>query len=277
MNPRELLKACQIPSVPIVLREILEATDNQAMTSAALEKLVLKDAGLSFQLLKTVNSSYFALRSKVKVVSQAIVLLGFPTIKNITAGLVLLETFSKMKKADQDYLKKVWQCSIETAGLVKFIAKKESKKNQENLVLAAMVHHIGHLILAQYFGDQYKRLCEGQLFPNCEAERVELGLTHASVGAELLQQWKFQEELVLLVGQHHDRKNFIEDKKQVDYLSLADQMILLLESNPGLLELRENELPPDLKNLLKCTETSWTDLSSSLRETSSEAGAFKRV
>src|SRR5689334_16021244 len=115
---KEILKICQIPAVPRTLQAILQALNEESTTSFQLEQLILKDASVSLNLLKLVNSSFYNLGQKVTSIQAAVVLLGYSAVKSLAASLAMLETFSKMKQVNREYLLKVWTHSMASARVI---------------------------------------------------------------------------------------------------------------------------------------------------------------
>lgn len=260
MNAIEILQACKIPSVPVKLHEILKAANDPSTTSSRLEKLVLQDAGLSMHLLKTVNSSLYFRQQAVKSLSQAIVMLGFPTVRSIASGLVMLETFSRMKALDQKHIVAVWDHSLATAKLVSLLSQGAPPKRRDELFLAAMLHDVGHLILSLHFGADYRPLIEQGGLPSPAVERERFGVDHAQIGGELLREWQFSDAVRELTLHHHDVDGFTGDQQSLHCIRAADLLEVQLTAKPAMLELEAAALPVDLSEAIRLSGGSWNVL-----------------
>lgn len=222
LDPSEVILAARIPAIPAALQHIMDIANQPSTTSTQLEQQVLKDPSLCAQILKMVNSSFYALVQRVTSLNQAIILLGQSTVKSIAASLIMLETVGNTRNVTQFYLQRVWNRSVGCSGIVALLGKKESAGFQQKIFLAALVHDIGHLILSSQFKDQYFKLVVNEEFPTPEAELTHLGVEHAEVGAALLKLWGFPMDLVELVRLHHTTDSSPQLQKEIDMLEIGD-------------------------------------------------------
>src|SRR5262245_42990140 len=74
---RELMTAQQLPSAPEVAQRMLVAVNREEARVQDLAKLIARDQSLTAALLRLANSAFFALRTKVTSIPQAVTLLGF--------------------------------------------------------------------------------------------------------------------------------------------------------------------------------------------------------
>jgi HD-like signal output (HDOD) protein len=257
-DPKAILSVAQVPSIPETLRQVLRACNDPATTSAKLERLVLKDPGLAIRLLRQVNSSFFFLPQRVTSVAQAVVLLGFPTVRAIAAGLVMIETFGRMKDIDPKYLSHIWGHSLMAAGMVPLLAGAADPAKRDDLYVAAMTQNSGHLILARHFQEPYHELRGLGEFPEPEFEEQKLGVNHAQISGELLEQWEFPREVVRLARTHHDDSE--SSTADIAVLRLADRLAEALRASPDFLDRRESDLPPGIAVALDDCGISWTQL-----------------
>ena len=69
-------RARRIPESRLGYIRLLHALSNPDLTVPQLEELIKRDAALCLRVLKTVNSAAFGLRSEVRSIREALVLLG---------------------------------------------------------------------------------------------------------------------------------------------------------------------------------------------------------
>lgn len=77
---------------------LLAAVNEQEVDFIELEEIIKKDVGLTYRLMKYINSSYFGLREEVSSIRQAVTLLGHRNIRRWTS-LIALEALSENKPA----------------------------------------------------------------------------------------------------------------------------------------------------------------------------------
>ena len=74
-------RARRIPEARLGYVRLLHAISNPDLTLSQLEDLIKRDAALCLRVLRTVNSAAFGLRSEVRSIREALVLLGLESIR----------------------------------------------------------------------------------------------------------------------------------------------------------------------------------------------------
>ncbi len=83
----------RIPSNKLVLLELLAELQNPDTSPAALERIAIKDAALTYRILKGINSAAVGLNREIRSLSQAIALMGTNELKR-WANLLLADSAS---------------------------------------------------------------------------------------------------------------------------------------------------------------------------------------
>ena len=179
---------------------------------------LVQEPGLVTHLLKMVNSAFYARPQKVDSIQQTIVILGMNTVRSIASGLVMINSFDNLSGVSKNYLQSIFEHSIISANMMNIFAGKESIKKREPLYLAAMVHDMGRLILAQYFGEAYMNITKEDLLPPIERENEMFEVNHSALGCELLDEWKFPDDVISIVRCHHNPETYEGDEKDIYYL-----------------------------------------------------------
>ena len=81
---KELLSSAQLPALPQSAIRLLELSQNPDNGPAEFAQPIESDPGLTGQVLKFVNSSYFGFSREISSVKLAITLVGIRTIKNFS-------------------------------------------------------------------------------------------------------------------------------------------------------------------------------------------------
>jgi HD-like signal output (HDOD) protein len=257
---RRVVEGAEIPSVPHVLQAILALTSDPASSSRELEERILTEPGLVAHLLKTVNSAYFGLPRKVASISQAIILLGFTSVRSIASGLILVDAFNHLPHLTRRYVLTVWTHSLACAGLTRILAGTRPRKKQDELFLAAMVHNVGHLVLAQYFHQKYDELAKVDPLPSVEEERRRFEVDHAEVGAALLEEWKFTKDITDLVGTHHQPESFKGEAMDINTLVVSEALSRKGANLKACLEQKEADVDVGILTILTALGWKWKDL-----------------
>ncbi|MEW6765697.1 MAG: HDOD domain-containing protein [Pseudomonadota bacterium] len=83
----------------LILLRILERLHDESETIAAIERLIVQDATLTYKLLRYINSASYALRRQIDSVREALGLVGTQTVRN-WASLILLSRLNEDKPAE---------------------------------------------------------------------------------------------------------------------------------------------------------------------------------
>lgn len=177
------------------IHRISSDPDSDAMH---LANEVLKDANLSTKLLRLSNSPYFNRSSgKINVISRAIILLGFDTVKNLTLTLKLIENFQH-ENPGIDMSKLLVRAYI-AAGFVRDMAIKCGIEDAEETYTCALLHNLGEILTAYFLSDRYleiQKLNREGTLDAVDNERAILGMTVSDVGKEVATSWDFAPRIV---------------------------------------------------------------------------------
>lgn len=78
----QIIRQKNVPSNKLVIIKLLNKLQNPELNFEELESILAQDVGLSYKLLRYINSAAFALRNEVHSIKEAIILLGIQNIKN---------------------------------------------------------------------------------------------------------------------------------------------------------------------------------------------------
>ncbi len=177
------------------IRRMSSDPDSDAMSVA---KEVLKDANLSGKLLRLGNSAFYNRGvGKISVISRAVIVLGFDTVKNLTLTLKLIESFQGANPSVD--MGKMLVKSYLAAGFVRDIADKCGVKDIEESYVCALLHNLGEITVAYVLPDEY--LCILELvrvegLRRAQAEQTVLGTSIARISQELATSWEFPPSVV---------------------------------------------------------------------------------
>ncbi len=224
-----------LPSFPSTHAEILKlAKSDDASSDDIADKLQL-DPGLLATMFKLVNSSAYGFNKQVKDLSLAVTLLGLEEIANL---VLAAQVFDKLGNYDDGAgldLKEFWRHSVGTAFVARAVARKLNTE-VESAFLAGMMHDLGKIILDRYFGDYYKAVFDvigGEDITILQAEKEILGVTHAAVGGQLAEEWKFPKNYLNAIAYHHDVRTAPRYQRLVCIIHLADVICRRLEYGNG--------------------------------------------
>ncbi|MCC6071990.1 HDOD domain-containing protein [Massilia sp. GCM10020059] len=192
-----------LPALPTIVLELIRTFDQPDVDVARLAETISHDQALAARTLRVANSSFYGLASKVKTINQAIMVLGFDTVRSLVAAGAIVHALPG-GGAHLD-LALFWRHSMATAVCARNIARR-TRLNQDYAFLSGLLHDIGRLVLATRFPQQYAAAMawrDQQDAWQVDAEQQVLGIDHQQVGLMLAETWKFPALIQRAIGNHH--------------------------------------------------------------------------
>lgn len=204
---RKILKEVkEIPPLPTVVTKVMQMTKDPEVSASDLNKVISQDQALTANILKLCNSAYYGLPRVISSVTQAVMYLGFHTVRNLVLTSSMQEVF-KNDRGGYGYAPNgLWLNSVACAVAAQAIAKKVRPGLNETAFTAGLLHDVAKVILARYASDQYDLISDtmkSQGLPFVEAEKKVLGFDHAVLGASIADSWNFPQDLIQSIGFHH--------------------------------------------------------------------------
>jgi HD-like signal output (HDOD) protein len=181
-----------IPSVPALYERIMETLRSSDASVQDVGRLIEQDIGMSAQILKLVNSSYFGVSKHIENVPHAVALLGLETVTSLVLGLHVLGGNSG-KAGDPAVMQEIREHSLQAVACARVIAAEDFDiAMRGHALLAAMLHHVGDLLLAVNQPDgcaRVRRMREEEHLAKSAAEQIVFGCTQAMLGAYVMGIW----------------------------------------------------------------------------------------
>lgn len=189
----------EIPPLPDVVVKVMQMSRNPDTTATDLTNIISKDQALTGNILKLCNSAHYGLPRVVSSLSQAVMYLGFHTVRNLVITCSVSNLFSSDRKIYGYEENGLWKNSVATAMVSEMLAKKVSREQADTAFTAGLMVDVGQLIIGIKIRDTADTILElivEQNMSDLEAEQQALGFTHTELGGLLVDQWNFPEELV---------------------------------------------------------------------------------
>lgn len=202
---RKLNSMRDIPTIPIVISQVLQALDNVDIRATHLANLIERDQTLATRVLQVANSPFYGFSGKISTIDLAVVIMGLNSIKEIVIGLVVQRLFARSKKSIIN-INDFWQYSLFCGSTARLLARKLGYKLAGEAFVTGLMHDLGILILANNFSYHFKKInaiCEQEDITLIEAEELVLGCNHGDIGAWLADKWNFPIHLVAAIQNHH--------------------------------------------------------------------------
>lgn len=203
----KVLSCPTLPSLPGVAVRVLELTRDRNVSMQSLAEAVRTDPALATKVLKTVNSSYYALSTPCPSITRAMSMLGLNTVKSIVLGFSLVD-FTKALGGNSgafDFTA-YWRRAICSAAGARSLAKSVRRVDPEEAFVAALVADIGMLACLSALRDDYVRAMKAAGDDHDRlsvTERELLGFDHAEAGGQLAERWRLPAQLTCAIAYHH--------------------------------------------------------------------------
>jgi len=239
MKPDEILKKLDsikdIPTLPTIIFELNELLQDPNTPITEISDIIEKDQAMSLRVLKLVNSAFYGIHKEVNDIGNAIVLLGFNTVRNAIVSLGVINSFSGIKSLEGFDISDFWKHSLAVAVVSKSLAGKTKIASPDSCFVGGLLHDIGKVILAQYFQDLFEKVWNAAKKENIsfyEAEKKEISIDHAIIGARLATNWELPESFIDVIRWHHDVRNDTESKKMILIIYLSDIIVNSYNADP---------------------------------------------
>jgi HD-like signal output (HDOD) protein len=203
---KQLLAGAQLPALPQSAIRLLELSQDQDNGPIEFAVPIEADPGLTGQVLRFVNSSYFGFSREISSVRLAITLVGVRTIKNFALWSAVFSLMPNPKCGPFD-LKSLWQDSLRRGLFARAMGKRLGLKDAEDLFAAALLQDMAVPLLAKELTPAYTELLTargGGQRRLSELERQRFGWTHADAAACMARNWSLPEEFAVLIEGHTD-------------------------------------------------------------------------
>jgi len=194
----------ELPTSPAVVSTVMGLTADLNTEVDHLSRVLSGDPALTAKVLRLSNSPFYGRARSVGSLNEAILILGFYTIRSLVVASSTYSLFRR--KTGSETSKILWDHSLATAMAVRIIARRIRHRQIEEAFIVGLLHDIGKLILFQKMHEPYCKIikrvrAEGRNF--AELEEEELGFSHGELGSIILTRWNFPEYLVNAVAFHH--------------------------------------------------------------------------
>jgi HD-like signal output (HDOD) protein len=273
MNVQEIetviLKSVNLPTMPHVAAKTMQLISNPNVNTKDLQKVIASDSVMAANILKISNSALYGCSREIKTISQAVVILGFRTLRNI---IVSASTSAMYKRKNQTFSlkdKMLWEHSICCSIASQIIAKKIRYSEPEEAFIGGLLHDIGIIVLDNCLGSVYEDILKeaynaGGSLINFELNHI--GYGHHQVGYIIMRNWNFAKSLQEAVGYHHNPDTECVDKTLTRIVSLANDFSYSLGHgwSKDIIEI-DYKTHPTVKNL-DLTETQIHEILSTTEE-----------
>lgn len=196
----------KMPPLPDVLTMVMQMTKDPDVSASQMNKVISMDQALTANILKLCNSAYYGLPRVISSVTQAVMYLGFHTVRNLVMTCTLQDSYASQLQGYGYPEGGLWKHSVSVAIASQVLCKKIRPGLNDTAFTAGLLHDLGKTILNKHVGGRFQEIAVLMQEKNIlmhEAEAEIFGFDHAIIGAKIADQWNFPPELVQAIGFHH--------------------------------------------------------------------------
>lgn len=196
-----------LPHIPRIVQELIESFRDDDVDVDEISGKVAMDQALTAKVLRLANSAHYGVSRTVSTPSDAVVLLGFNTLRTMVLASGVTGAFKAPEGFDQNAF---WRNSFSVGALSKWIAPYVADCDKETAFTCGMLHSIGGLLMRIVIPAECASIDEAEKMGGKRhaLENGQLGFTSADVGAELAKRWKFPEEMQeAIIGQNNPEQD----------------------------------------------------------------------
>ncbi len=220
----------KLPPFSPVLFKLMATLADEDVSFVELAALIEKDAVLSGNVLKLVNSAYYGRSGTVNSIRHAVSIVGMVRVRNMVLSLSISKTWSTLKLPSNWSPARFNRHSVAVGTMADLLAGNLPVPYSEGAFVGGLMHDIGKLLIAIAAPAEYEKVVsrvQAGATP-VESEQEVLGFSHPAISAALLERWKIPKPIQRAVEMHHSPDE--ADRRQMHLahvLSAADDYVNL--------------------------------------------------
>ncbi len=198
-----------LPTLPAIAVRLLNLTGAPDAKMQEVAQLIAADAALTSKVLTLVGSAAIGVRQPVTTVQQAVVLLGFDTIRNLVLSVKVFEAFqheSGAKPSGQFNRQEFWKHSLAVATAAEMLATRcRQHIVPSDAFVCGLLHDLGKVAFDTVMPKSFERVVEIATLTRgdiADAERRIIGLDHGVAGKRLAEAWNFPTLIMQVIWLH---------------------------------------------------------------------------
>jgi putative nucleotidyltransferase with HDIG domain len=217
-----------LPALAESRRRLMSASDAATVSSDELAAAIESDTALAIQVMRAANNGGGP-HGRTGGIRQAVDVLTAPRIREIVEGVDTYDPFEAPNALSACH-ERFRRHAVATRHAADRIADLARLPDRDELAVAALLHDIGRLVLAELHSG-FADTGDSSATPDerIRHERRELGIDHALVGAVLVRRWALSPKVAAAIKRHHSPKA----SGQAAAIRLADLVVHYASGDPA--------------------------------------------
>ncbi len=197
-----ILKTVDIPTLPPIAMKVMSLIQEDFASLSILEDTISRDQGFVTRLLRIANSPFYGQDRKIEDIKQAIMLIGFETLKSLILATALRDLHRKFGAFEQ----KLWEHSLGVGLCSSLLAMITQLAKPTEALVCGLIHDVGKTIInnsmPEFYPLLYEKIYEGNKTIK-DLEEETLSFDHTIIGSLISKKWKLPEKLEMVITYHH--------------------------------------------------------------------------
>ena len=235
-----LASGSELGALPQVVMRVIDLTADPKATPADLERVIGMDQALAARLLTLANSSYYGLPCRISSLREAVVFLGFKTVRNMAMTITTFNLFLGRSDTESLVRRAIWRHSVDTAQCAKAItgllpAALQEEIGADQAYTVALLHDIGKMAM-----DRSRHALFTAIVAMADAKRLRysqveiqaLPFHHGEIGAALAALWNLPPVVCEAILFHHAPRAAELNPRLAATVYLANEIVHFLQDTP---------------------------------------------
>lgn len=171
-----------------------------------LVNIIAKDPPIMSKVLGVANIVYLGAYKPITTVKDALLKIGFKTLKNIALSVSIFSLFKSSEEEKEKSYIRLFKHSIATGTICQIISENFLNESSDENFISGVLHDIGLFAIHYAFYEHFKKI-EQALSEESNLNKVEekiLGTTHPEIGKWLAETWGLPEMICDVIRYHND-------------------------------------------------------------------------
>ncbi|MGN6370990.1 MAG: HDOD domain-containing protein [Phycisphaerae bacterium] len=202
-----------LPTLPAIAMRLMTLTGTAESKIEEVVQLLSADQSLTGKLLSLASSAGMAGRMPITTVQQAVVRLGFDTVRNLVLSVKVFEAFQQRpaegsgEEAPSSFNRsEFWKHSLAVATAAELLAARcKPKLNVHDAFVCGLLHDLGKVAFDTAMPKSFARVVDAAILTRgdvADVERRIIGMDHALAGKRLAEAWNLPQLITQAIWLH---------------------------------------------------------------------------
>ncbi|MCL2646569.1 MAG: HDOD domain-containing protein, partial [Phycisphaerales bacterium] len=202
-----------LPTLPMIAMRLIALTGSTESKTAEVVALLSADQSLTSKILSLANSAMAGTKRSITSVRQAVIMLGFETVRNLVLSVKVFEIFQQRVADDEQTdapspfnRTEFWKHSLAVATAAEMLAELcKPRLSVHDAFVCGLLHDIGKVAFDTAMPRSFARVVEVATMTRgdlADAERRIIGLDHGLAGKRIAEAWNLPQIISQVIWLH---------------------------------------------------------------------------